>query len=313
MLSFYLKIWVMTLKNNKLLFATLAAFFAQIIFGFSFMFTKIALNYESPFTVIADRYIVAFLGLTIVMLITGTKIKIGKNFWKLIIMSTFQPIMYFIFESYGIALTTSAFSSVMISLIPVVSMICGIFILKEMPSLMQYVFTALSVGGVVVMALSGSAEGYVTILGIVFLLGAVISSVGYNIASRKLSAEFSAFERTYAMTLIGLVSFLLIALIENIDNPMTIFGSFKSLSYTFSILYLGIFSSVVAFLLLNYANTYLPVAKTTVFSNFTTVVSVIAGIIFLDEKLSVVSFISVIMIVAGVWGVQMLSVKNKNG
>jgi len=191
MLSFYLKIWVMTLKNNKLLFATLAAFFAQIIFGFSFMFTKIALNYESPFTVIADRYIVAFLGLTIVMLITGTKIKIGKNFWKLIIMSTFQPIMYFIFESYGIALTTSAFSSVMISLIPVVSMICGIFILKEMPSLMQYVFTALSVGGVVVMALSGSAEGYVTILGIVFLLGAVISSVGYNIASRKLSAEFS--------------------------------------------------------------------------------------------------------------------------
>ncbi len=297
-------------RNNKILLATLAALTAQVIFGFSFMFTKIALNHSSPLTVIADRYIVAFVALTVVMVVTKTKISLKQGIWKLVLMSVFQPLLYFIFESYGIAMTTSAFSSVMISLIPVVSMISGIFILGEVPSPMQYLFTALSVGGVVIMAIAGNAEGTVAPLGILLLLGAVLSSVGYNVLSRKISNEFSVFERTYAMTLIGLISFVAISLIENIHNPILIISSFSNPLYTAGIFYLGVVSSVAAFMLMNYANTYLPVAKTTVFSNITTVVSVAAGVIFLNEKLSAEAVISTAMIIIGVWGVQMLNVKN---
>ena len=74
---------------------------------------------------------------------------------------------------------------------------------------------------------------------------------------------------------------------------------------------MGIVSSVIAFILLNSANTYLPVAKTTVFSNFTTVVSVFAGIVFLNEPFTPLTVISTAMIVIGVWGVQMIKVKQK--
>ena len=302
------------MKENKILPATLAALGAQVIFGFSFMFTKIALGYASPLTVIADRYIVAFFGLTIVMLATKTKINMHKNIWKLVLMSIFQPVLYFIFETYGIQLTTSAFSSIMISMIPVVSMIGGIFVLAEVPSPVQYVFSALSVAGVVIMSLAGNAEGTVTLAGIILLLGAVISSVAYNTSSRKISGEFTALERTYAMTLIGLISFVGIAIIENIKNPVKVIASFAHFEYTAAILYLGLVSSVVAFLLLNYANTYLPVAKTTAFSNITTVVSVVAGAIFLGEKITAVTVISTGMIIAGVTGVQIFGVskvKNK--
>lgn len=284
--------------------ATLAALGAQVIFGFSFMFTKIALESASPMTVIANRYMVAFLGLSLVMLITKTKINLKRNLTKLIMMSVFQPVLYFVFESYGIKLTTSAFSSVVISMIPVVSMVSGIFVLKEVPSPLQYVFSFLSVGGVVIMSLAGSADGTVSAAGIILLLGAVFSSVAYNVTSRKISAEFSVFERTYAMTVIGLIVFTLISVLQNIDNPVNVISAFGSGAYTLAILYLGIFSSVAAFLLLNFANTYLPVAKTTVFSNITTVVSVIAGMIFLKEKFTWETAFSTIMIVAGVWGVQ---------
>lgn len=299
-------------NNNKTALATLAALGAQVIFGFSFMFTKIALGYASPLTVIADRYIMAFLGMSVVLLISGKKLKVGKNIWKLVLMSVFQPLLYFIFESYGIKLTTSAFSSIMISMIPVVSMILGIFILKEIPVLMQYVFTAISIVGVVITALAGNKDGTVTPLGIILLLGAVLSSVLYNISSRKISSEFSAFERTYAMTLIGTVSFLAIAIIENLENPIEVIKPFLSAEFTLSVFYLGIVSSVLAFLFLNYANTHLPVAKTTVFSNLTTVVSVFAGAIFLDEKISFAVIAAIIMIIVGVLGVQMLGVNKQN-
>lgn len=299
------------IKNKQTVLATVFALIAQIIFGFSFMFTKIALDYASPITLIADRYIVAFLGLTVALIFTKQKFKLTKNIWKLVLMAVFQPFLYFIFESYGIKLTTSAFSSIMISLIPVVAMVSGIFVLKEIPTFLQYVFTLLSIGGVVVMTLVGKADGTVTIGGILLLLGAVLSAVGYNIMSRKISSEFTPFERTYAMSIIGLVSFLLIALIENIKSPIGILTPFLNPAYLWSILYLGIASSVIAFFLLNFANTHLPIAKTTVFSNVTTVVSVVAGILFLNEKLSFSVVISTIMIVVGVCGVQMLAVKNK--
>ncbi len=298
------------LNNNKIT-ATLAALAAQIIFGFSFMFTKISLGYSSPFVVIADRYIVAFIGLTIVMFFTKQKINIKKGIWKLIIMSVFQPLLYFVFESYGIALTTSAFSSVMISLIPVVAMICGIFVLNEKPTPLQYLFTVLSVTGVAVVALVGNREGTVTPVGILLLSGAVISSASYNMMSRKISADFGVFERTYAMTIIGLISFLVIALIENRAEPLKVIISLAIPEYFLSVLYLGVVSSVFAFLMLNYANTYLPVAKTTVFSNITTVVSVIAGSIFLKENLSWISAIGIVMIITGVFAVQLIGVKTQ--
>lgn len=297
--------------KSKTIKATLAALFAQVIFGFSFMFTKIALGSASPLTVIADRYIMAFLGMSVVMMFRKTKLKFTKDIWKLVLMSLFQPVLYFLFETYGIKLTTSAFSSIMIALIPVVCMISGIFMLKEVPSSMQYAFTSLSVFGVVMVALAGNADGTVTPLGVVLLFGAVLSSATYNITSRKISGEFSALERTYAQTIFGLLIFLIIALFENIKAPQNLILHFQNPEYFWAIFYLGIVSSVIAFVLLNYANTHLPVAKTTVFSNITTVVSVIAGAIFLKEKFTWQTGLATVMIVVGVWGVQALRVKNK--
>ena len=242
------------IKSKKIV-ATFAVIIAQVIFGFSFMFVKIALNYASPMTLIANRYFVASVGLTVVLLVTKQKLKIGKNIWKLILMSLFQPVLYFIFETYGILMTTSSFSSIMISLVSIVSMMCGVVMLKEKPSVMQYAFAALSVLGVAMATNSGKEDGIVTPLGFVLLLGAVFAAAGYNILSRKISNEYSAFERTYAMAIMGLVWFSGIAVVENFGKPILLVQAFTNSSYVFAILFLGVASSVIAFMFLNFANT----------------------------------------------------------
>ena len=139
-----------------------------------------------------------------------------------------------------------------------------------------------------------------------------MSSVAYNTVSRMLSEEYSPLERTYVMMVTGAIVFLGIALWENRMNPMQIFQPFTIPAFRGGVLYLGVVSSVIAFFLLNYANTYLPVSKTTIFSNFTTVVSVLAGVIFLKEPFSILTFVAVIMIVAGVCGVQLQKVAKNN-
>lgn len=297
------------MKHKQMVLAVLAAIFAQVIFGLSFLFTKICLSSSSALVVIANRYLVAFFGLSMVMIITRTRLTFGKRFLKLLLMSLFQPIIYFLCETYGIQMTTSSFSAVMIAMIPIVAMIGGIFFLGEKPSFWQYIFALLSTSGVILIAITGVGEGSVLPLGILLLTFAVIASAGYNITSRLISGEYSVLERTYAMTLVGFVIFTLLALLENLSNPVVLFSAFMSPQYTGGILYLGIISSVIAFLCLNYANTYLPVSKTTVFSNLTTVVSVFAGVLFLKEAFSGFAQIGTVMIILGVVGVQLLQVK----
>ena len=297
------------ISSNKTFLATLAALTAQVIFGFSFLFTKIALRSATPFVLLADRYLIAFLVMTVIVIVTKTRLCFTKGLWKLLLMSLFQPVLYFLFETYGIQMTSSSFSAVMIAMIPVISMISGIFLLKEIPTPMQYVFTALSVAGVIFMAYLGTSSGTVTPLGILLLFGAVVSSVGYNIISRQLSTEFTALERTYAMMLIGFLVFMGIALVETRGNLVSVLMPFRNTGFLSGVLYLGVISSVLAFFLMNYANSYLPVSKTTIFSNLTTVVSVFAGVCFLKEPFSRQAFFATLLIVVGVWGVQLQKVK----
>ena len=299
------------MKNKQSVFAVLSALLAQVIFGLSFLFTKICLNTSSALVVIANRYLIAFIGLTSVMIITRTKFRIQKNMWKLLLMSLFQPIVYFLCETYGIQMTNSSFSAVMIAMIPIVAMIGGIFFLGEKPTVWQYFFSILSTAGVILIAVTGVEEGSVLPLGILLLTFAVIASAGYNITSRYISKDFSVLERTYAMTLVGFVSFMVLAFLENVSNPFALISGFSDLEYTGDIFYLGIVSSVIAFLCLNYANTHLPVSKTTVFSNLTTVVSVVAGVLILKEPFSQSAIIGTVMIILGVIGVQILQVKQK--
>ena len=284
---------------------------AQVIFGLSFLFTKICLGTSSALVVIANRYLVAFLGLTLVMVVTKTTFQFHRKIWKLLLLALFQPIIYFLCETYGIQMTTSSFSAVMIAMIPIVAMIGGIFFLGERPSFWQYIFAFLSTGGVILIAVTGVEEGSVLALGILLLFIAVVASAGYNITSRLISKEFSVLERTYAMTLVGFVSFTVLALLENSQNPSALISGFFDLQYLGGILYLGLVSSVIAFLCLNYANTHLPVSKTTMYSNLTTVVSVVAGIFVLHEPFLFTAMIGTVMIILGVIGVQSLQVRKR--
>lgn len=70
----------------------ISALIAQIIFGFSFMATKIALGIASPLTVIANRYMVATIALTLVMLTGkfGISLK-GKKISRVWLCPFFNP------------------------------------------------------------------------------------------------------------------------------------------------------------------------------------------------------------------------------
>lgn len=281
-----------------------AAFLANIIFGFSFLFTKVSLELATPFVLLAARFFVAFLVLSVIMLFRRQKMTLKGKPWKLLLLlGVFHPILYFIGETYGVLYTSSTFSAILIALIPIVSLWASALFLHESPTKLQSIFCTLSVLGVITITV-GSNEGQNQWLGVVLLLFAVLADVSFNLLSRKISVAFTPLERTYVMFVMGSFVFISLMLVESGGSIAPLVEAFREPLLRNSILYLGVASSVFAFFLLNYANTFLPVTRTIVFVNVTTLVTVIGGMVFLHETLTLSTFFAATMIVIGVWGVQ---------
>ncbi len=299
----------MTDKNQ--IKGMLAALTANLIFGFSFLFSKTALSVAHPLLILAVRFTFAFAALNLLIILGLVKINLrGKKIGGLLLMAIAQPFLYFIFELYGISLTSSALSGLIISLVPVAVMFLSTAFLKEKPTVLQIICSVVSLIGVGAVSVLSNDGNKTTLIGIVLLLLAVVSAAVFNILSRKKSREFSPFERTYFMFLIGFIGFNILAVISlKGDYICGLATAFKNTDFIISILYLSIVSSVAAFILYNYSTSRISVVRSSSFSNIITVVSVIAGILILKEEFSVVQILLCVPIVLGVWGVNLKSDK----
>jgi drug/metabolite transporter (DMT)-like permease len=300
--------------NNNSILPVLSAITTCIIFGLSFLFSKQAIDAANPLSLLAFRFLTAFTVMSVLVLIKVIKINYkNKNLKGLLAVSIMQPVFYFICESYGIKYSSSSEAGMMIALIPIVVSIMSVYFLKEKPSLLQWIFIVLSVSGVIFIVLmdsSNSSSGNFT--GILFLFGAVISGSAFNILSRRYSTTFSPMELTYFMMGTGAVFFNAASIIQHIINGSlgSYFAPLTKANFDISIFYLGILSSIIAFFLLNFALSKIEASKTTVFTNLTTIVSILAGVIFLHERFHYYHLIGSMLILVGVWGTNYYGAKN---
>lgn len=295
------------MKNKSTLLGTLAALLANVIFGFSFLFTSMALDGGAhPIILISVRFTIAFAILSLLIIFKIVKVSFkGKRILPVLIMGISQPLLYFIFETYGIKMVSSAISGVVISLVPVCVLICYVLFFKGRPTLLQSVCCILSVLGVVLISvLSDGEEVKFSIAGMVCLLLAVACSTVFNILSNKSSCEYSPIEKTYIMFSIGAVGFNALSFIMFGGEYFTfVLTSIKNTEFVIAAFYLAIISSIGAFLLYNYATSNIDMVRASSFSSIISVVSMLAGIFILKEKVSLAQTLCCVLIIVAVYGV----------
>jgi len=289
---------------NKTTFASLAALTGYGIFGISFLFSKIALEQASPFVLLAVRFPVAFLLLNLVILLFRIPFSLkGKPVRMLLVLGFVEPVVYFICENFGIAMTTASFSGIMLGTIPVFGLLLGRLILKAPITPFQWVCAACSLGGVALTS-AGGEVGF-SALGVALLLGAAVTAALFNVLSTDLSRQFSAVERTYIMLALGCAVFPLIALAQNRGDLSAFLVPLSSPSFWGAVVYLAGLSSVGAFFLLNFAMSHISIARSSVFANFSTVISVLAGVLILGDDFSPAQVVGVVVITLSVLGVSL--------
>ena len=118
--------------------ATLAGLLGYSIFGFSFLFSKVALGLTTPLVLLSVRFLTAFLVMNLLVLTGKMRLSLGgKPVRMLLLLGLVQPVVYFICENYGIALTSASFSGIMLGIIPIAGLVLGRLFLKEPCSTFQ--------------------------------------------------------------------------------------------------------------------------------------------------------------------------------
>ncbi|WP_100403558.1 DMT family transporter [Bacillus sp. FJAT-42315] len=293
--------------------AYMAALLYTLIIGFSFMFVKIALTEASPLDTLAHRFTIAFVFATIPILLKKVKIKITmKSILPILPLALLYPTLFFTFQVFGLVYTTSSEAGIIQSTIPIFTLILATIFLKEQSSIWQKFFIFLSVAGVIyIFTMNGlNVEAY-SFKGAMLILLSALSSSCYNVLARKLTKRYSLFTLTYVITFFGFISFNSIAITNHlIDKSLThFFSPFLSLEFVGAVLYLGVLSSLCTSFLSNYALSKIEASKMSVFSNLATLVTILAGVIFLNETLQYYHLIGATVILVGVIGTNLLGQK----
>ena len=300
----------MTQKKTHTL-SLLAALTSAVIFGMSFMFSKLALEVAAPTVLLAFRFTVAVAAMSLVILVNALVGKLrgrplfafslrGKPVYKLVLLGIVQPVAYFIFENYGILYTSSAVAGTIIAAVPVCCILMDVLVLHERVTLKQVLCALGAIGGVALISVGGAMM--VSALGMLFLVLTMLSDTLYYGISHNAAKRFTPFEMTYVMFIVGMVVFIPVGLIYagGRHSPL-ITGPMHDGGFWVAVLYLGLLSSVLAYGLLNFANSHLSVSETSLFSNVTTVVSVLAGVVLLKEPFSVWQMLGVAVILVCVF------------
>lgn len=290
---------------------------SSAIFGFSFLFTKETLAYLDVFQLLGLRFLIAAVVMSIIALTGLVKIRLSRKKLKgILLLALFQPLVYFVCETFGVKMTSSSESGMMIALIPIATAFFSGLLLKEKLILRQWIAILVSVIGVALIILAkGMSLGSGTFTGFLLLLAAVIAAGLYVPMSRKLSAHSSPFEITFVMIWVGAIVFNAIGL--------SVAGAAGSLSTYFTaafapgaitgVLYLSILSSVVAFFIINYAVSKIKASKTAGFANLVTVISILAGVLIAGEKILPLQIVGIVLILGSIWGVVSDKIRLKKG
>lgn len=286
---------------------TVAALVANLIFGFSYLFTTLALDAGlHPLILVAARFTLAFAAMSVLVVFGVCRLEGKKScFGKLALMALAQPFLYFILETYGLQRVSSSVSGVIVSLVPVAVLLGYTVFLRGKPSLLQSVCCAVSVLGVcLIHVFTGSGQAKFSVGGIALLLGAVLCAAAFNMLSSELGGEVTPFTRTYAMFAVSMVGFNLLAAAVLRKRFFAEYARvFASPQALLPVLYLSVVSSVVAFLLYNYATSNISMVRAASFSSIIPGCSVFAGVLILKERVSVPVLLCCAVILVAVFGV----------
>lgn len=271
---------------------------AVIVWGFSFIATKNALEEVSPVVIVFIRQLlgIAFLVTVALKQKKSFAVNIGDHGW-IFILAVIASFHLWI-QVTGLQWTTASNTGWIIGTTPVFMTILSLIFFKEKMSVSQTLGIVISFSGLLLLVSKGdlSSIDLINNKGDLLIIASSITWSAYSMVNKKITFHYSPIMTTLYM-------FLFVALIT---APFTINGKnietvlHLSLSGWISILFLGIICSGAAYALWAQALSEMSASRVGAFLYIEPFVTVFGAWFLLNEQITFLTIISGLIIIGGV-------------
>ncbi|KAB8125535.1 EamA family transporter [Gracilibacillus oryzae] len=283
------------MKNT--LIGSLFLILASSIWGGMYVVVKIVVAVIPPLELVWMRYLIALVALVIIGLVTRQNWRIKRRHFGIIIaIAIIGYVISIVTQEIGTILSTAQMGAIITSTTPAFMVLFASLILKERLTLKKVISVSLATIGVITIVGIDDIN-MSSMLGGVSLIIAALTWALMSVLVKRLPSDYSQIVVTSYATLIAFVvltPFVITKLpkidINDLTNP-TIWGG---------LIYLGVISTSIAFLLWNRGLQMLNASSGGVFFFFQPVVGTLLGWLILGETISITFWIGSVLILIGV-------------
>jgi drug/metabolite transporter (DMT)-like permease len=273
-----------------------------IFWGLSFVATKMALAYLSPVEIIALRLLLGTPVLYLVILFKKIDISFKKADYLIILIAAVVLAVHFLIQAFGLIYTSATNTAWLVATIPVfIAMMSRVF-LKEKLSTIKLVGITVATLGVVLLISKGKLDslGWLSSVGDWIILSSSITWGIYTIMTRNIARRNNPLAVSMAILIVP-------ALVLNgyaaFTTPVSKILSLPP-GIILVLIFLGVFCLGLAHWFWLEGLSRKGATEVGVYIYIEPVVTTIAAIPLLNEKLTLITIIGAAMIIAGVYLVQ---------
>lgn len=288
----------MSTRNRYLPYLALAA--VCLLWGTTYLALRIAVLHFPPFLFSAIRQTVAGLLLTgFVLIVSKTAFPSKQHLLRQAIGGFFLMTLGNGLVAWGEVHIPSGIAAIICSLMPLMVILINISVNREeKPNLPIGIGVGLGLAGIILIfgehLNEFSARAYT--LGILAIFIAVISWAAGSLWIKKHNANSNPFLNAGLQMLFGgLFMFPASVLFDDLSNVTW------SSEAVWSLVYLIVFGSIIAYACYSYALRKLPMTIVSMYAYINPLVAVLLGWLVLDEKLTVKMGLAIIITVAGIY------------
>lgn len=278
-------------------FAALTA--TMLFWAFSFVWTKVAFTVWTPISTIWLRLVLSSLFIFGYLALTKRLEPLRKKDLKwLMALSFFQPFLYFMGESNGLNYLSSTMGSVIVSTIPLLAPIPGVFFMGERFSWLNLLGIVISFSGVGLILFENGFELKAPIEGLLFMALAVFAALAYSVVIKRMGNRYSPVNLTAWQNLFGVGFFFPFFYINEWDSFVATPATNEALG---ALILLAVFASSFAFIFFAYGIARIGVTRANVFANMIPVFTALFAWMVLDEALTLKKFGGIAIVIGGLF------------
>lgn len=262
----------------------LLAIITILIWGTTFISTKILLNDFKPVEILFFRFLI---GLVILYIVCPKRLrsKNKKEEMMFALAGLCGVCLYYLLENIALTYTTASNVGIIISIAPFFTGIASHLLLKsEKLNRNFYIGFLTALIGIVLISFNGNLNFNLNPIGdILALLSAIVWAL-YSILTRMISGfGYSTLLTTRRIFTYGILFMLPIVWIDGIDIQIE---QFTNMTILGNILFLGIGASALCFVSWNSAVRILGAVKTSTYIYLVPVITITTSVIFLNESIT---------------------------